>query len=212
MRRIIVSAFISLDGVMQAPGGPEEDTSGGFSFGGWTFPYWDGALAEAMEETFAKPFDLLLGRRTYDIFAAYWPLVETDPQAEGYNQENTLIADQFNQATKYVATHRPESLNWENSEPLGSDIAKHLQELKSADGKDLMVQGSSELVHQLLAHDLVDELRLLIYPVIFGVGKRLFDQSSNPTRFKLQRSKASPGGVIMSIYERDGEIETGSFA
>lgn len=178
MRYIIVSAFISLDGVMQAPGGPEEDTSGGFSFGGWTFPYWDDALAEAMEETFSSPFDLLLGRKTYDIFAAHWPLVETDPQAENYNEENMLIADQFNQATKYVATHRPESLNWENSEPLGSDIVKRLQELKNADGKDLMVQGSSELVHQLFAHGLVDQLRLLTYPVILGVGKRLFDKSS----------------------------------
>ncbi|MFC0244857.1 dihydrofolate reductase family protein [Falsochrobactrum ovis] len=212
MRYIIVSAFISLDGVMQAPGGPEEDTSGGFSFGGWTFPYWDDALAEAMEETFSSPFDLLLGRKTYDIFAAHWPLVETDPQAENYNEENMLIADQFNQATKYVATHRPESLNWENSEPLGSDIVKRLQELKNADGKDLMVQGSSELVHQLFAHGLVDQLRLLTYPVILGVGKRLFDKSSNPTRFKLQRMKTSPSGVIMSIYERDGKIETGSFA
>lgn len=212
MRSIIVSAFISLDGVMQAPGGPEEDTSEGFSFGGWTFPYWDGALAEAMEETFSNPFDLLLGRRTYDIFAAYWPLVEKDPQAENYNEENILIADQFNQAIKYVATHRPESLSWENSEPLGRDIVKRLQELKNADGKNLMVQGSSELVHQLLAYGLVDQLRLLTYPVILGVGKRLFDQSSNPMRFKLQQIKTSPSGVIMSIYERDGEIETGSFA
>ncbi len=146
MRHIIVGAFISLDGVMQAPGGPEEDLTGGFRFGGWTVPYWDDAIAEAMGETFAQPFDLLLGRRTYDIFAAYWPHIATEPDAEGFERLTADIARTFNQATKYVATHHGETLGWQNSQWLGRDIVARLHELKNGQGPALLVQGSSELV------------------------------------------------------------------
>ncbi|MBC2886234.1 dihydrofolate reductase [Ochrobactrum sp. CM-21-5] len=212
MRRIIVGTFLSLDGVMQAPGGPEEDRSGQFKYGGWTVPYWDDALANAMEENFSKPFDLLLGRRTYDIFAAYWPYIETDQNAADYDHGESGIARLFNDATKYVATHSPETLNWQNSRELGDNIVAKLREVKQSDGPDLMVQGSSELVQQLLANDLVDELRLLIYPVILGPGKRLFADNAAPAAFRLVNSIASPSGVVVARYQRSGDITTGSFA
>ncbi|KAB2752533.1 dihydrofolate reductase family protein [Brucella anthropi] len=212
MRRIIVGTFLSLDGVMQAPGGPEEDRTGQFEYGGWTVPYWDDVVAGAMGESFSKPFDLLLGRRTYDIFAAHWPHQVTDPNDPGFVSGEGEIAKMFNDATKYVATHRPESLNWQNSELLGDDIIASLRAIKATEGPDLSVSGSSELVHQLLASDLVDELRLLIYPVILGKGKRLFDGQSVPSAFKLVSSTTSPSGVIIANYQRSGELKTGSFA
>lgn len=212
MRHIIVGAFISLDGVMQAPGGPEEDLTGGFRFGGWTVPYWDDAIAEAMGETFAQPFDLLLGRRTYDIFAAYWPHIATEPDAEGFERLTADIARTFNQATKYVATHHGETLGWQNSQWLGRDIVARLHELKNGQGPALLVQGSSELVQLLLAHDLVDELRLLTYPLVLGGGKRLFGDDAAPAAFRLARSIVSPTGVILAHYRRDGDVATGSFA
>jgi dihydrofolate reductase len=213
MRKIVVGAFVSLDGVMQAPGGPEEDPSGGFRFGGWTVPYWeDEVQGAAMVKTFSAPFDLLLGRRTYDIFAAYWPHQVRDPAAGAFDALTAQIADRFDACTKYVATHRPESLGWKNSQGLGPDLAAAIRELKKGDGPTLLTQGSSELVQQLLEHDLVDELRLLTYPVVLGRGKRLFSDGSAPRALTLASSTVSPQGVIVTTYERAGEVRTGSFA
>lgn len=201
MRKIIAATFVSLDGVMQAPGGPEEDPVGGFEFGGWTFHYWDDLMGAAMGETFSKPFALLLGRKTYDIFAAHWPYQKNDP-----------IADSFNAVTKYVATHRPQTLSWRNSQSLGPDVVATLRQLKQEGGPDLLIQGSSELIQTLLANGLIDELSLLIFPLVLGKGKRLFGAGSIPAAFKLTRSQASSTGVMMATYERGGEIRIGSFA
>ncbi|MDE2055371.1 MAG: dihydrofolate reductase family protein [Xanthomonadaceae bacterium] len=203
MRKLIVPAFISLDGVVQAPGGPKEDTSGGFAYGGWVWPYADES-DEAMGGVFSRPFELLLGRRTYDIFAAYWPHV-----AEGAPHRG--IADQFNGTAKHVATHHPGTLEWRNSHALGPDIAAAVRELKRGDGPGLVTQGSSDLVHQLLATDLVDELLLLVYPILLGRGKRLFDDHSQASAFRLDGSKATPSGVLVNRYVREGEVRTGSF-
>ena len=203
MRKLIVPAFISLDGVMQAPGGPEEDTSGGFAHGGWVWPYADES-DEVMDGVFERPFELLLGRRTYDIFAAYWPHVAEDAPHRG-------IADQFNDTVKHVATHHADTLEWRNSHALGKDIAAAVRELKRDNGPDLVTQGSSDLVHQLLATDLVDELRLLIYPILLGRGKRLFDDRAQASAFRLEQSKATPKGVSVNRYVREGEVRTGSF-
>jgi dihydrofolate reductase len=203
MRKLIVPAFISLDGVMQAPGGPEEDTSDGFAHGGWVWPYYDDSDG-AMGGVFKRPFELLLGRRTYDIFAAYWPHVAGDAPHRD-------IADLFNGTTKHVATHRPDTLAWNNSRALGPNVAAAVRELKRDDGPDLLTQGSSELVHQLLATDLVDELLLLVFPVLLGRGKRLFDDRAQASAFRLASSKASPKGVLTNRYVREGEVQTGSF-
>ncbi|MEO5760241.1 MAG: dihydrofolate reductase family protein [Mesorhizobium sp.] len=201
MRKIIAATFLSLDGIMQAPGGPEEDPEGGFQFGGWTFHYWDDAMGAVMGEAFSKPFDLLLGRKTYDIFAAHWPYQENDP-----------IAESFNTVTKYVATHRPDSLSWQNTQPLGDDVVATLRKLKQEDGPDLLIQGSSELIQTLLANDLIDEISLLIFPLVLGKGKRMFGNGTMPSALKLTRSQTSSTGVIMATYERGGEIKVGSFA
>lgn len=203
MRKLIVPAFISLDGVMQAPGGPEEDTSGGFTHGGWVWPYADES-DEVMGGVFERPFELLLGRRTYDIFAAYWPHVTEDAPHRG-------IADQFNGTTKHVATHHADTLEWRNSHALGKDIAAAVRELKRGDGPNLVCQGSSDLVHQLLATDLVDELCLLVYPILLGRGKRLFDDRAQASAFRLEQSKATSKGVLVNRYVREGEVRTGSF-
>lgn len=203
MGKLIVPAFISLDGVVQAPGGPGEDTSGGFAHGGWIWPYADES-GEVMGGVFSNPFELLLGRRTWDIFAAYWPRVPEDAPHRG-------IADLFNRTTKHVATHHPDTLAWRNSHALGPDIAAAVRELKRGDGPDLVTQGSSELVHQLLATDLVDELRLLVYPILLGRGKRLFDDHARASAFRLEASKATSTGVLVNRYVRAGEVRTGSF-
>ncbi|GAB2543129.1 dihydrofolate reductase family protein [Rhodanobacter koreensis] len=203
MRKLIVPAFISLDGVVQAPGGPQEDTSGGFVHGGWVWPYADES-DEVMGGVFARPFELLLGRRTYDIFAAYWPHVPEGAPHQG-------IADLFNGTAKHVATHHPDMLGWRNSHALGPDIAAAVRELKRNDGPDLITQGSSELVHQLLATDLVDELRLLVYPILLGRGKRLFDDQAQASAFRLEASKATSSSVLINRYVREGEVRTGSF-
>ncbi len=200
MRKIIASTFVSLDGVMQAPGGPEEDPVNGFRFGGWVFHYWDDALGSVIGELFAKPFALLLGRRTYDIFAAYWP----------YQKDS--IADAFNPATKYVATHRPETLTWQNSQALGPDVIAALQKIKQENGPDLLIQGSGNLIQTLLANDLIDEMTVLTFPLLLGKGKRLFaDGAATPGALKLTRSLVSSTGVIVATYERNGEVQAGSF-
>ena len=188
---------------MQAPGGPDEDTSGGFTYGGWTVPFADGS-GEVMGGALARPFELVLGRRTYDIFAGYWPHVPEGAPHRG-------IADAFNGTVKHVATHYPGTLAWQHSRALGEDVVTRLRELKVGDGPDLLVIGSSELMRQLLATDLVDEMRLLTYPVLLGQGKRLFDGNAQPAAFRLASSTTSPAGVIIARYVRAGEVKTGSF-
>ena len=212
MRRIIVAAFVSVDGVMQAPGGPDEDPTGGFRLGGWTAPLWDEPGQAAMGEIFARPFDLLLGRKTYDIFAAHWPYVQVEPGAPGFEEFSAAVARRFNALTKYVATHRPESLTWQNSQALGPDLVERLRALKAGDGPDLLTQGSSELLQTLFAHDLVDELRTLTFPLVLGRGKRLFGGSALPTSLSLLKSVSTPNGIVVNTYARGGEVKTGSFA
>lgn len=204
MRKVTASAFVSLDGVMQAPGGPEEDTVGGFKYGGWTVPYWEGdeVLGQQMGKVFSEPYDLLLGRKTYDIFAAYWPKV-TDP--------NDAIAGPFNRATKYVVTSSKEPLTWQNSVALRGNVPAEIARLKKEDGPALLVQGSSQLLHALFANDLLDRLTLLTFPVVLGKGKRVFDESSKPGALKLVDSVVSTNGVTISTYERAGEVKTGTF-
>jgi dihydrofolate reductase len=208
MRKIVAGAFVSLDGVMQAPGGPEEDPTGGFKFGGWTAPYWDAVTAEAMGDSFSAPFELLLGRKTYDIFAAHWPYIEI-AKVDPLEME---VARLFNRITKYVATHSPATLTWQNSQSLGNDVPARLSELKKEAGPRLLVQGSSNLLQTLLAHDLVDEFRLLIYPLVLAKGKRLFGNGTMPAAFKLTKSAVTTSGVLIATYERAGDIKTGSFA
>ncbi len=203
MSRLIAAVMVSLDGIIQAPGGPDEDRSGGFDFGGWAWPF--ASEDEAMDGLFVRPFSLLLGRRTYDIFAGYWPQVPSDAPHGG-------IADAFNGATKYVATHHSGSLAWQHSHALGADVVSAVRALKHRDGPDLITQGSSDLLHQLLATDLVDELRLLVYPVLLGHGKRLFDDRTQAAAFRLAASRTTAAGVIVSRYLRDGDVRTGSFA
>ena len=202
MRKLIVAAFTSLDGVMQAPGGPDEDTTGGFAYGGWIWPYADGG-GDVMDGVFTRPFALLLGRRTYDIFAGYWPHVAKDAPHHG-------IAEMFNGADKYVATHRPDTLDWARSHALHANLAASVRDLKRTPGADLVTQGSSELVHQLLAAGLVDELRLLVYPILLGPGKRLFDDRAQAVAFRLESSRATSTGVLVNRYVREGEVRTGA--
>jgi dihydrofolate reductase len=210
MRKIIAPVFMSLDGVMQAPGGPDEDKSGGFAYGGWLVPHFDELLGASVGEVFAKPFDLLLGRRTYDIFASHWGVIAANPA--GHEAGEVEMAQSFDRATKYVATHHPKTLGWKNSQALGNDLAASLRKLKADDGPELVVQGSSELLQQLLANDLVDELRPMVFPVVLGKGKRLFGESVKPGAFKLLSSSTSTTGVLITRYERAGELRTGSFA
>lgn len=201
MRKVVAAALISLDGVMQAPGGPEEDPASDFKFGGWVFPYWDERVDEFMGGMFKESFDLLLGRTTYDIFAAHWPYVgEDDP-----------IGPLFTGVTKYVATTSARPLTWANSVALQGDVAAEIAKLKQGEGPMLLTQGSSDLMQTLLKNDLVDEFRLLTFPLVLGEGKRLFGNGTMPAALKLTETKSSPSGVITSIYERAGEIRTGSF-
>lgn len=201
MRKVVAAAFVSLDGVMQGPGGPTEDPTGGFTLGGWTVHYWDEPMGQFMGQMFERPFDLLLGRKTYEIFAAHWPFVGADDP----------VGQSFNKVTKYVATSSDEPLAWVNSVALRGDVAGEIGRLKRGDGPDLLTQGSSVLLQTLLAKELIDEFRLLTFPVVLGKGKRLFGERSAPSALKLVASEASSTGVIMSVYHRAGEINTGSF-
>lgn len=203
MRKVIVGAMVSMDDVMQAPGGPEEDPTGGFEFGGWVAPFADSdpVFRQEIGKLFGQPYDLLLGRRTYDIFAAHWPYAEGGP--------NDDIARQFNRVTKYVATRKGTKLSWKDSVAL-RDGAKDVAELKQKDGPALVTQGSTELVHSLLAAGLVDEIRMFTFPVLLGKGKRLFDETSQPAGFTLTHSAVSPKGLIAAIYARAGDVETGT--
>lgn len=203
MRKLVAAAFVSLDGVMQAPGGPTEDPTGGFDLGGWTVNYWDESMGQFMEETLSAPFDLLLGRKTYEIFAAHWPFVEGEDKPMG---------ELFNGVTKYVATSSRQPLTWQNSVNLGPDVPGEIARLKQGDGPTLLTQGSSVLLQTLLEHDLIDEIRLLTFPLLLGPGKRLFGPGTRPGALKLTASKQSSTGVVMSVHERAGAISTGSFA
>jgi dihydrofolate reductase len=201
MRKINVLTFVSMDGVMQGPGGPEEDTREGFSRGGWTVGYFDEAVGQEMGQEMGHPFDLLLGRRTYDIFASHWPHV-TEPGADlGINK-----------ATKYVATNRPLSTDWNGTAVrLEGDVAEAVRKLKAGAGPELQVHGSGALIQTLLARDLVDELWLKIFPVTLGSGRRLFAEGTCPAGFALVGTSASPSGVIIAKYRRAGDIKSGSF-
>ncbi|MGZ3400939.1 MAG: dihydrofolate reductase family protein [Caulobacteraceae bacterium] len=202
MRKVIASAFVSVDGVMQAPGGPAEDPTGGFRFGGWTAPYFDESLGGVMGEMFSRPFSLLLGRKTYDIFAAHWP----------YAGEDDPIGALFGDMTKYVATRNPDlRLDWKNSLSLGPDAVAGVKRLKAEDGPDLLTQGSSDFLQTLFAADLVDELTVLMFPVILGSGKRLFQGGAAPLGLKLVSSMVSDSGVMVGKYARDGAVRTGDF-
>jgi dihydrofolate reductase len=198
MRKINVLTFISLDGVMQGPGGPTEDTRGNFTLGGWTVPYFDEFLGNVMAEQMSQPFDLLLGRKTFEIFASYWPQhVEEGPE--------------INRATKYVVSNTLTSHDWGKSAFLKGNIPEEIKKIKEGDGLDLQVHGSSELIQTLMEYDLVDEFWLKIFPVTLGTGKRLFDKGTIPAAFTLADSKTSPSGVIVATLKRAGQVKTGSF-
>jgi dihydrofolate reductase len=199
MRKIIVLTFVTIDGVMQAPGGPEEDTSGGFTYGGWTVPYFDEFLGEVMGEQMGRPFDLLLGRKTFEVFASYWPHHEDEGAG-------------INAATKYVASHTLTAHDWQKTVFLNDDVVNKIKALKAGDGPDLQVHGSGDFIQTLLQHDLVDELWLKIFPIVLGTGKRLFAGGTIPAAFTLTGSQVSPAGVIIASYERASDVQTGSFA
>jgi dihydrofolate reductase len=201
MRKLIVAEHISLDGIIQAPGGPKEDSSGDFRLGGWTVPYADKVIGQAVQDLLSQPFELLLGRRTYDIWAAYWPRVHA----------GHAIADMFNSVPKHVATHRSDTLDWQNSHALKGELADAIRALKRQDGANLLTWGSGDMTRQLLAAGLVDELRLLIYPVVLGRGKRLFGDNAQVSAFTLAHSNSTPGGVLITRYVRSGEVRTGTF-
>lgn len=198
MRKIIVLTFVTLDGVIQAPGDPQEDTDGGFEYGGWIVPYFEERLGIIMEEQIANPRNLLLGRRTYEIFASYWPTHESDWPG-------------INSATKYVVSDTCTTPRWENTVLINDNVVKEIRRLKQQDGPDIQVYGSSQLLQTLFTHDLVDELWLKIFPVTLGLGKRLFSEGTLPAAFKLTHSETTRAGVIVASYERAGDVTIGSF-
>jgi len=198
MRKINVLTFMTMDGVMQGPGGPEEDTSNGFNRGGWSVGYFDEAVGKEMGKQMGEKFDLLLGRRTYEIFKSFWP------------QQKDPTGDAINGATKYVATNRPVGTDW-NTVRLEGDVADAIRKLKAGSGPQLQVHGSATLVQTLLKADLVDELWLKIFPVTVGSGRRLFADGTSYAGFELIESSASPSGVILAKYRRAGDVKSGSF-
>jgi dihydrofolate reductase len=198
MRKLAVNPFVSLDGVMQAPGTPEEDPTGGFTHGGWSVNYWDDEMMGRMAG--GGPYELLLGRGTYEIFAAHWPYSEGP------------IADQLNTTRKHVASTTLNQLEWNNSTLIAGDVADYVGTLKSEDGPEIQVQGSPGLIQTLLEHDLIDEFRIWVFPLVIGTGKRLFGDGTIPAGLKLVESKVSKTGVTINTYERAGDIDSGSFA
>jgi dihydrofolate reductase len=201
MRKLIVNTFLTLDGVMQAPGGPDEDISGGFALGGWSANYWDDLMGQVMTEAMSVPFDLVLGRKTYEIFAAYWPHA---PEEAG--------AKPLNDATKYVASRSRPTLEWGPSVLIEGDAAEGIAGLKKDDRPELQVHGSGNLIQTLMRHNLVDQYRLWVFPLVIGSGKRLFSDGTIPSALRLVDSKVSTTGVVIGTYEPAGEIVTGSFA
>ncbi len=202
MRKLIASAFVSLDGVMQAPGGPQEDPTGGFSFGGWMFDYADEAMDISASGFDAKDRDVVLGRKTYEIFEAYWP----------YQPADDPIAKSLNAARKYVASRTLKNLSWSNSVLLGEEVVPAIAALKAQPGRDLQIIGSGNLIQSLQAASLIDEYNVWTYPVILGGGKRLFEATAKPGALRLVSTKVSTTGVVMSAYVPAGDIRPGSFA
>jgi dihydrofolate reductase len=201
MRKLCVNSFVTLDGVMQAPGGPEEDPSGGFKYGGWSVNYWDNVMGQIMGGFMSMPFDLVLGRKTYEIFAAHWPYSKEEPAA-------TIL----NSAKKYVASKNLKKVDWNNSTLLKGDVVQEINKLKDQNGPDIQVHGSSNLIQTLLKNNLVDEIQIWTFPVTVGKGKRLFGDGTIPADFKLLESRISETGVIISTYKPGGILKTGSFA
>jgi dihydrofolate reductase len=199
MRKIIVPTFMTMDGVLQAPGGPEEDSSNGFKWGGWQSPYWDEQMDNNPEKIMSTNFDLLLGRRTYEIFAAHWPY------------QNDAIGEIFNRINKYVVATTPIDMSWKNSILINKDVVNELKKLKEQDGPDLMVWGSSRLIQTLLSNHLIDVLHTWTYPITLGEGKRLFEEGTQAQQWKMTGSEVSPKGVIFTSYIPDGEVKCGSF-
>ena len=200
MRKLTVNTFLTLDGVMQAPGGPEEDPSGGFAHGGWSVNYWDDKMGQIMDEFMGRPFDLILGRKTYEIFAAYWP-----------NATEEQGAKPLNEATKLVASRTLRSLDWAKSVLIEGDVAEGIAALKEQDGPELQVHGSGNLIQTLIRHNLIDEYQLWTFPVVVGEGKRLFAEGTIPAGLKLLDSKVSTTGVTIGTYAPAGELVTGTF-
>lgn len=201
MRELVVNTFMTLDGVIQAPGGPDEDPTGGFEHGGWSVNYWDDLMGQQMGATMSNPFALLLGRRTYEIFAAHWPHVADDP-----------AADALNGATKYVASRTLDEVEWANSILLSDDVVEDVRKLKDGTGPEIQVHGSSDLLQTLIEHDLVDRYRLWTFPLVLGTGKRLFGDGTIPAGLRLRDTTTSSTGVVIATYEPAGEIDYGSFA
>ena len=197
MRKLIVNTFMTLDGVMQAPGGPDEDPTGGFTLGGWAVNYWDEEMMGQMEE--AEPYELLLGRGTYEIFAAHWPYADGP------------IADHLNSTRKHVASTTLERVEWNNSTLITGDVADYVATLKGQGGPEIQVHGSPGLIQTLLKHDLIDEFRMWTFPLVIGTGKRFFGDGTLPAALKLTHSKVSKTGVTINTYERAGDVEPGSF-
>lgn len=202
MRKLVVGIFLTLDGAMQAPGGPDEDRDGGFEHGGWSVKYWDDMMGKIIVEQMLQPDALLLGRRTYEIFAAHWPRV-TDP--------GDPIATKLNNVRKYVVSRTLNRAEWNNSSLISQDAAAHVARLKEESGGDIQVAGSGNLIQTLLKHDLADEFRLWIFPVMVGSGKRLFGDGTIPGALRLMDTKVSSTGVVIHRYERAGRFEYGSF-
>jgi len=200
MRKIITTTFVTLDGVVQAPGGPTEDTSGGFAYGGWSVNYWDEIMGAVMKGFMSISFELLLGKNTYEIFAAYWP----------HTKEDAVVADLFNATKKYVVSEKYFEPSWQNSTCITGDVAKEIKKLKAEDGPDLWVHGSGNLIQTLLKYHLIDRMYLWIFPVTVGGGKRLFAEGTQAEGFKLIESKFSTTGVIIATYESTGALKTGS--
>jgi dihydrofolate reductase len=198
MRNLAINTFVSLDGVMQAPGGPDEDPTGGFTLGGWGVKYFDDLMWSTVSEG-PRPYELLLGRGTYEIFAAHWPYDEGP------------IADELNRSRKHVASRTLDRVEWNNSTLIAGDVAEYVANLKREDGPELQVHGSPGLIQTLLEHDLIDEFRLFVYPLVIGTGKRLFGAGTIPAALKLVDSKVSTTGVTIATYERAGAIDVGSF-
>jgi dihydrofolate reductase len=197
MRKLVVNTMMSVDGVMQAPGGPDEDPTGGFTLGGWGVPYFDEEMMAQVAES--GPYELLLGRGTYEIFAAHWPYTEGP------------IADQLNTTRKHVASTTLDELDWNNSTLITGDVADYVDRLKREDGPEIQVHGSPGLIQTLLEHDLIDEYRLWVFPVVLGAGKRFFGEGTRPGALRLTGSKVSKTGVTINTYERAGDVDTGSF-
>jgi dihydrofolate reductase len=200
MRKLIVTTFLTLDGVMQAPGGPGEDDSGGFAHGGWSVNYWDEQMGQVMTDATSQPFAMVLGRRTYDIMAGFWPHASEEAGATTWNE-----------ATKYVASRSHRTLEWSNSVPIEGDAAEGIAALKKEDGPELQVHGSGDLIQTLMRHNLVDRYRLWVFPVVVGSGKRLFSDGTIPSALRLVDTTVSTTGVVIGTYEPAGEIVTGSF-